>query len=72
MIKFKFNAGQQEIFDRLTIAQKQRLLQVLELKEKTGTNSKVVVIKDTKDDKTTKIIQDDAQDIVNQYQDRLI
>ncbi|MEH2307619.1 hypothetical protein [Nostoc sp.] len=68
-IKFDLNADQRDIFDRLTLAQQRRLIKVLEGKQRTG---KRRVIKASGNPSRTKVIQDDSQEIINQYQDRLI
>ena len=64
-IKFKMNAKQKEIFEQLTTAQQIRLLQALEARQ-----SKTIKASDTT--RRARVQQDDSQDIVNQYQDRLI
>ncbi|MDZ8089790.1 MAG: hypothetical protein RMY16_30180 [Nostoc sp. DedQUE12b] len=67
--KFKMTAKQKEIFNQLTTAQQLRLLQVLELKQYQKGSKR---IRPSNRTKAKPIIQDDSQDIVNQYQDRLI
>ncbi|QLE48216.1 hypothetical protein FD724_08825 [Nostoc sp. C057] len=66
--KFDLNADQRDIFDRLTLAQQRRLIKVLETKQRTG---KRRVIKASGNPRRAKVLQDDSQDIINQYQDHL-
>ncbi|RCJ38112.1 hypothetical protein A6769_10185 [Nostoc punctiforme NIES-2108] len=68
-IKFDLNADQRNIFDRLTPVQQRRLIKVLETKQRTD---KRRAIKASSNPRRAKVLQDDSQDIVNQYQDRLI
>ncbi|MCC5658638.1 hypothetical protein LC608_16920 [Nostoc sp. XA010] len=65
-IKFDLNADQRNIFDQLTPAQQRRLIKVLE-----GRQRQRRVIKASSNPRRAKVLQDDSQDIVNQYQDRL-
>ena len=66
-IKFDLNADQRNIFDRLTPAQQRRLIKVLETRQRTGNRR---VIKASSNPRRAKVLQDESQDIVNQYQDR--
>lgn len=67
--KFQLTPDQIKIFDRLNLAQKRRLIKVLESKQ--GQRRVIKASSNPRRARPNQATQD-SQDIVNQYQDRLI
>lgn len=70
-IKFDLNAEQRNIFDQLTLPQQRRLIKILESKQLTGKRRTIKASGNPRRARPNQATQD-SQDIVNQYQDRLI
>jgi hypothetical protein len=67
----KLNAAQKELYDRLTIPQRLRLIAILEMKQKLGYRRVIKASGNPKRARPNQATQD-TQGIENQYSDRLM